>query len=119
NEERAKELKKRFTIKKRDDNTYEVMDGQWSYDGRIFATLKQAEERRQYAIEREASYGRPDVATHPLLRSYETLAVKTAIQQALKGGATKLVLPDPETAMIIEGHDRNLVSGAEAIGPRK
>src|SRR5690606_35680239 len=43
NEERAKELKKRFTIKKRDDNTYEVMDGQWSYDGRIFATLKQAE----------------------------------------------------------------------------
>jgi len=46
---------------------------------------------------------------HPLLSSYETLAVKTAIQHALRNGATKLILPDAETAMMTEGHDHNKV----------
>lgn len=42
----------------------------------------------------------------PLLRVYETLALKSAIKHAQEIGATKIVLSDAETAMMTEGHDR-------------
>jgi hypothetical protein len=46
------------------------------------------------------------VADHPLLRVYESLALKAAIAHAKEIGATKVILPDAETAMMTEGHDR-------------
>jgi Fe-S cluster biosynthesis and repair protein YggX len=49
--------------------------------------------------------------SHPLLASYETLAIKAAIQHALENGATKIVFPDSKTAMMIEGHDKYRQAG--------
>jgi hypothetical protein len=42
---------------------------------------------------------------HPLLRVYESLALKAAIAHAKSVGATKVILSDAETAMMTEGHD--------------
>lgn len=41
----------------------------------------------------------------PLLRVYETLALKSAIKHAKEIGAKRIVLSDAETAMMTEGHD--------------
>lgn len=43
---------------------------------------------------------------HPLLPVYETLALKAAVDHAKSIGATKIFLPDAETAMMTEGHDK-------------
>jgi hypothetical protein len=48
------------------------------------------------------------VADHPLLSHYETLGLKTAIQHARSIGAKYIAISDAETAMMTEGHDRNL-----------
>lgn len=45
---------------------------------------------------------------HPLLAHYETLLLKTAIQHARAEGATHIAISDGETAMMTEGHDRQL-----------
>ena len=42
----------------------------------------------------------------PLLRGYETLALKAAIQHAKEIGADAVILSDAETAMMTEGHDK-------------
>lgn len=42
---------------------------------------------------------------HPLAERYQSIGIKSAIIHALQQGKTKLVLPDAETAMMIEGHD--------------
>lgn len=42
---------------------------------------------------------------HPLLKDYNRLIVKAAIDQARKEGATHFMISDAETAMITEGHD--------------
>ena len=42
---------------------------------------------------------------HPLLRDYNRLILKAAIDQARKEGATHIVVSDAETAMMTEGHD--------------
>jgi hypothetical protein len=47
-------------------------------------------------------FGPPD---HPLLRHYERLALKAAIEHAKKNGADAIALSDAETAMMTEGHD--------------
>jgi hypothetical protein len=41
----------------------------------------------------------------PLLARYEKLALQAAIRHAKEKGATKFILPDAETAMMIERHD--------------
>jgi hypothetical protein len=46
------------------------------------------------------------IKDHPLLASYETLALKTAIQHAREVGAKYIAISDAETAMMTEGHDR-------------
>lgn len=45
---------------------------------------------------------------HPLLRAYESLALKAAIAHAKEIGAEGIVLSDGETAMMTEGHDQNI-----------
>lgn len=47
-----------------------------------------------------------DKTGHPLLPSYESLALKAAIDHARSIGATKIILSDAETAMMTEGHDK-------------
>lgn len=42
---------------------------------------------------------------HPLLRDYNRLILKAAIDQARKEGATHIMVSDAETAMMTEGHD--------------
>ena len=52
---------------------------------------------------------------HPLLASYESLALRAAIMHAREIGADYIVLSDGETAMMTEGHD----AVANAISPAK
>jgi len=42
---------------------------------------------------------------HPLLRDYNRLALKAAIDHAIKSGADSIAVSDAETAMMTEGHD--------------
>jgi hypothetical protein len=51
---------------------------------------------------------------HPLLRDYNRLILKAAIDQARKEGATHIVVSDAESAMMTEGHDIN-VSGYSVL----
>lgn len=46
------------------------------------------------------------ISDHPLLSNYETLALKAAVNHAISLGQTKIFLPDSETAMMTEGHDK-------------
>lgn len=59
------------------------------------------------------------VGKSPLLRSYETIAIKTAIQHALENGATKIVIPDTKTAMMIEGHDTHINTDSGGKAPQE
>jgi hypothetical protein len=43
---------------------------------------------------------------HPLLKDWERLTLKAAIQQALAQGAKHIAVQDAESAMMMEGHDR-------------
>lgn len=43
-----------------------------------------------------------------LLKHHETIALKAAIEHALSAGATHIAIQDAESAMIMEGHDREL-----------
>jgi len=47
-----------------------------------------------------------DTSVEPLLAAYETLVLKAAISDAISRGQNYVVLPDAETAMMTEGHDR-------------
>jgi len=53
------------------------------------------------------------VQDHPLLRDYNRLILKAAIEQARKEGATHIMVSDAETAMMTEGHDANAYSHIE------
>jgi len=50
---------------------------------------------------------------HPLLKDYNRLILKSAIQQAKKEGATHIMVSDGETAMMTEGHDN--LNGWETV----
>jgi hypothetical protein len=65
---------------------------------------------RNLAKQRKDTFKVPgeDVDTgHPLLKDYNRLILKAAIDEARKRGATKIAISDAETAMITEGHDAN------------
>jgi len=49
--------------------------------------------------------------SHPLFSNYETIALRTAIQKARENGATKLFMPDSNTAMMTERHDAASLNG--------
>lgn len=55
----------------------------------------------------------PKGSGHPLLASYETLALKAAIDHARSIGAEAIILSDAETAMMTEGHDKAAVPPVE------
>lgn len=72
-----------------------------------------AEEARQGVVSNNQQSREKYLKTfnHPLLESYETLALKTAIQHALENGATRIAISDGPTAMMIEGHDQQYREG--------
>lgn len=53
---------------------------------------------------------------HPLLRDYNRLILKAAIDQARKENATHIVVSDAETAMMTEGHDVQVERVRELVG---
>jgi len=52
---------------------------------------------------------------HPLLRDYNRLILKAAIDQARKEGATHVMISDAETAMMTEGHDAH-TQASDTVG---
>lgn len=72
-----------------------------------------AQQRREFENdEREAGVGNTfsgskGVQNDPLLRHYERLVLKAAIDHARSEGADAIAISDAETAMMTEGHDRN------------
>lgn len=76
--------------------------------------------RKEQQMVKEYPSSGPKHATtqkSPLLASYETLALKTAIKHALENGATKLVIPDAPTVTMIEGHDQYTQPPGRGISP--
>lgn len=64
---------------------------------------------REIKAEGKAKYGENSPYTptdHPLLRDYNRLALKAAIEHARQNGADAIVIDDAPTAMLTEGHDR-------------
>jgi len=124
-QKRLDEMKARFTLRQNEDKTYSIFDKEYNYDGRKFADKAEAQARYETILGAESGYGRRNIETiknHALLSSYETLAVKAAIQHALANGATKIVFPDSKTAMMIEGHDkrpRSIANSFENLLDRK
>jgi len=59
-------------------------------------------------IKEEVARAQSDIASfqHPLFDSYESLALRVAIEKARENGAEEIFLPDGETAMMSEGHDK-------------
>lgn len=51
----------------------------------------------------------------PLIKTWEPIALKSALDFARKQGATKLFVTDAESAMMTEGHDQNVVPRYDAL----
>ncbi|HEY5956742.1 MAG TPA: hypothetical protein VIV60_09325, partial [Polyangiaceae bacterium] len=85
-------------------NIKEVNPGDWSS-----VTTEGVPFGRHYATREEAlrnvekDIGR---SNDPLLRDYERLGLKAAIEHARKEGADAIAVSDAETAMMSEGHDK-------------
>lgn len=60
---------------------------------------------------RERLLANTAATSHPLLSHWEPLALKSAINEAITHGATKLVVSDAETGMMTEGHDQHASRG--------
>jgi site-specific DNA-adenine methylase len=50
-----------------------------------------------------------DTQFHPLYPHAETIGMRSAILHAIQNGAEKIVMPDSNTVMLTEGHDRAVV----------
>ncbi len=73
------------------------------------STLKDRKELERMVATRPqgtyASQALKEQNFHPLLRDYNRLVLKAAIEQAKKDGADAVALSDAQTAMMSEGHD--------------
>lgn len=108
---------KRTSDERRNANLKNVSKGvEQGDDGLWYVTTERGDNRTLgYETEAAAKQARekllaqmePEMQGSPLLRVYETLALKAAINHARAVGADTLVLSDAETAMMTEGHDRN------------
>lgn len=74
------------------------------------AYLEEVQSRWGQEVRNEKKRNGPDYTEnapdHPLLKDYNRLILKAAIQQAKKEGATHIVISDADSAMITEGHDK-------------
>lgn len=103
---RIEHAEKQYVVKQ-DGKLFRLFDGEHDYDGRTYKTKEEAEARRKEAVQHYIDYNHGgQTKDHPLLASYETLALKTAIQHARAEGAKYIAISDAETAMMTEGHDR-------------
>lgn len=115
-QERRELLSGRRVIKK--DGVWKVQtkreDNSW-YDATShdFSSEKEAHEYMAQLNNARLTHA-PD---HPLLRDYNRLILKAAIEQARKEGATHIMVSDAETAMMTEGHDLQAdINAAEQQG---
>jgi hypothetical protein len=75
--------------------------------GDYFKTQEGVAEARARAGELAEKYiGATTSKAKALIRDYETILLKATIDQAIKLGAKKVALSDPETVLLTEGHDR-------------
>ena len=102
--------------------TENLVDPNYSYDPQRMRVLS-ASAKEQYAqaryerlkgLDKDRPLKSPDeffrevagrLEGHPLLKDYNRLILKAAIEQARKEGATHIAISDAETAMMSEGHD--------------
>lgn len=73
----------------------------------VVSWAKTAEEAKQFGANFQNKQPNA-VAPDPLLSHYNRLALKAAIEHARKEGADSIVISDAETAMMTEGHDRQV-----------
>jgi hypothetical protein len=92
------------SVRMSDSGMWHVYNGETRVSSRGFALKPLADMERKRLVDEDAAY--PDALDHPLIKSYETLGVKTTIQHAIKNGADYVIFSDPQTIMMIEGHDR-------------
>lgn len=57
-----------------------------------------------HIIEAQSDWASERPGEHPLLKDWQRLAFKAAIDQAIKDGADKIALSDPKTVSMTEGH---------------
>jgi hypothetical protein len=100
------QIKKAITTLKSDDGriwTYEDAGDKLTISAKSFEdAVKVIQHRMATARARSNINGVPE---HVLLRDYNRLILKAAIDQARKEGATHIVISDAETAMMTERHD--------------
>jgi hypothetical protein len=84
-----------------DAKVFWMEEGQSDWGQTLHKQQKQIQERAQAGMK---TAGERDIS-HPLLRDYNRLIVKSAMAKAREKGATHFVVSDAPTAMMMEGHD--------------
>jgi len=118
------EAQSRWGQERRTYENYKVKQNDMGYyaewkDGSSSPWYKTEEElRRKIADGTYMPAGKTAVQDNPLLEDYNRLILKAAINQAKKEGATHIMVSDAETAMMTEGHDRNITPGGVIVSNR-
>lgn len=84
-------------------NIREVNPGDWAVVNTQGIPIGRHFRSREEAVQRVPTM--IDVASDPLLKHYESLALKAAMLHAVRNGADAVAISDAETAMMTEGHD--------------
>lgn len=90
----------------------------WGQEARKSKEFQEAAASRGFGLSGIA-YGEAKKFEHPLLKDYNRLILKAAIDQAQKEGATHIVVSDAETAMMTEGHDLAVIPGGIEVSNRR
>lgn len=87
-------------------DTFHVIEVQSDWAQRRREAVQAAEESTANEREIQARHNLNTTADDPLLKDWERLTLKAAIQHAISEGAKHIAFSDAETAMMTEGHDR-------------
>lgn len=80
----------------------------WGQEIREIEKRKKLNESRNMPEAAKVNARQIEEKNHPLLKDYNRLILKAAIEQARKEGAEYVAISDAETAMMTEGHDSML-----------
>jgi hypothetical protein len=111
--ERELKLNKEELAQARKELVHKREDGGWMWGGQTYRSEQDAltaKETSEYMLrdqieryERSLASGPDD---HPLFGEFENLAVRTVFNEAAARGADAVFMPDANTVMMSEGHDR-------------
>jgi hypothetical protein len=93
--------------------TFHVVEVQSDWASQAREALESAEGLQRSGVNNAREYAQS--LQHPLLKDWERLTLKAAIEHARKEGADRIAVSDAETAMMTEGHDRAM-SETRAFG---